>query len=137
MKRAKAETPVYAFYRYGDCLWPDMDMDRRALDGINPGQRVRVEIKRWRNSSRNRAYWAMLGEVIEATECALSPERLHQVLKLENGCVELVQLPSGYKVAIPGSISFDEMSEPEFMEFFRRAERWLAETYGWVPKERT
>jgi hypothetical protein len=128
----KPEKPVYAFRRRGNSLVPEMDFDLRALDGIEQGQRVKLEIKEWRNVDRHRAYWAMLSEVVKATDCALTPERLHEVLKLETGVVDLIQLPTGFKVAIPGSISFDKMAEPEFIAFFQAAEAWLAATYGWV-----
>lgn len=129
----KPDKPVYAFVRKGNALVPEMDFDARALDGIKPGQRVRIEIKEWRNLDRHRAYWAMLHDVVAATECALTPERLHDVIKLEAGLIEHVRLPNGYMVALPGSIAFDKVSESEFIAFFNAAERWLAETYGWVP----
>lgn len=130
----KPDKPVYAFVRKGNALVPEMDFDARALDGIKQGQRVRIEIKEWRNLDRHRAYWAMLHDVVAATECALTPERLHDVIKLEAGLIEHVRLPNGYMVALPGSIAFDKVSEAEFIAFFNAAERWLAETYGWVPE---
>lgn len=130
----KPEKPTYAFVRRGDALVPELDMDCRALDGIAQGQRVKVEIKEFRNIGRHRAYWKMLHEMVAATECALSPERLHEVIKLETGVVDLIRLPNGMTVAIPGSIAFDKMSEEEFIAFFQRAEEWLARTYGWVPE---
>lgn len=130
----RPEKPIYAFIRRGDALVPELDMDCRALDGIAKGQRVKVEIKEFRNVSRHRAYWAMLHEMVAATECALSPERLHEVIKLETGVIDHVRLPNGMTVAIPGSIAFDKMDEDEFVSFFQAAERWLAETYGWAPE---
>lgn len=131
----RPEKPVFAFVRKGNALVPEMQHDARALDGIAQGERVRIDIRQWRNLGRHRAYWAMLGDVIEATECALTPERLHEVLKLETGVVDLIRLPNGMTVAIPGSISFEKMEEAEFVEFFRRAEQWLGETYGYAPTE--
>lgn len=130
----KPDKPVYAFVRKGNALVPEMEHDARALDGIKQDQRVRIEIKEWRNLDRHRAYWAMLHDVVAATECALTPERLHDVIKLEAGLIEHVRLPNGYMVALPGSIAFDKVSEAEFIAFFNAAERWLAETYGWVPE---
>lgn len=130
----KPDKPVYAFVRKGNALVPEMEFDARALDGIKQDQRVRIEIKEWRNLDRHRAYWAMLHDVVAATECALTPERLHDVIKLEAGLIEHVRLPNGYMVAVPGSIAFDKVSESEFIAFFNAAERWLAETYGWVPE---
>src|SRR5690606_5721674 len=113
---------------------PEMELDARALDGIKQGQRVRIEIKEWRNLDRHRAYWAMPQDGVAATECALTPERLHDGIKLGAGLIEHVRLPHGYVVALPGSIAFDKVSEAEFIAFFNAAERWLAETYGWVPE---
>lgn len=129
----KPEKPVYSFIRRGDALVPEMGYDRRALDGINQGQRVRVDLKEWRNLDRLKAYWSMLHEVVAATGAnGLTAERLHEVAKLQNGCVDVVMLPSGMPVAIPSSIALDKMTEPEFIAFFQKVEAWLAETYGWV-----
>lgn len=139
MKMAKAikDKPVYGFIRRGNGLFPEMEMDARALDGIANGQLVRVEIKEWRNVDRLRAYWSILHEVVDATGAnSLSAEKLHEVLKLHNGCVDVVMLPSGMPVAIPASIALDKMSEPEFIAFFDKAVKWLGETYGYVPPER-
>lgn len=132
----RPEKPVYGFRRKGNSLVPDMDHDMRALESIAQGELVRVDIRQWRNVGRHRAYWMMLSEVVDATEAALTPERLHEVLKLETGVIELIRLPTGISVAIPGSIAFEKMDEDEFVKFFESAKRWLAETYGYVAPER-
>ena len=41
---------------------------------------------------------------------------------------------SGLPVAIPASIALDRMSEPEFIAFFQKVEKWLSETYGYYPE---
>lgn len=126
----KPEKPIYAFIRQGNALLPELEMDSRALEGIPNGQRVRVEIKEFRSAPRLRAYWAMLHEVVAATECAPSAERLHEAMKLELGIVDLVKVGT-MTVAIPGSIAFDKMDEPEMVEWFQIAEKFLAEKYGY------
>lgn len=131
----KPEKPSYAFQRINNSLVPEMSFDLAALDGIAQGERVKVEIRQWRNRGRNRAYWSMLSEVVDACGLRLTPEKLHEVLKLENNVVELIRLPTGMTVAIPGSIAFEKMSESEFVDFFRKAEAWLAETFGYVREE--
>lgn len=131
----RPEKPAYAFQRVNNSLVPEMSFDLAALDGIAQGERVRIEIRQWRNSGRNRAYWSMLTEVVSGCGLKLTPEKLHEVLKLENGVVELVRLPTGMTVAIPGSIAFEKMTEAEFVDFFRKAEEWLAEVYGYVRQE--
>ena len=127
----KPEKPAYAFQRVNNSLVPEMSFDLAALDGIAQGERVQIQIKQWRNSGRNRAYWSILSDVVAACGLTLTPEKLHEVLKLENGVIELVRLPTGMTVAIPGSISFEKMTEQEFVDFFRKAEMWLGETYGY------
>jgi hypothetical protein len=133
----KPEKPIFAFRRRGDSLVPEMEYDLLALEGIAQGQRVKIEVKEWRNLSRLRAYWSMLHDCIAATGANnLSAERLHEVAKLMNGCVDVVMLPSGQPVAIPASIALDKMTEPEFIDFFRKVEAWLAATYGFAPESR-
>lgn len=128
----KPEKPIYAFRKRGLSLVPDMEFDARLLDGIKEGELVKVDVKEFRNPGRMRAYWAMLHEVVAATECAPSAERLHEAMKLELGIVDLVKVGT-MTVAIPGSIAFDKMSEVEMVEWFRIAERFLAEKYGYEP----
>jgi hypothetical protein len=129
----KPEKPVYSFIRKGNVLMPEMDYDLRALDGVANGQRVRIEVKEWRNLCRLRAYWSMLHDVVAATGAnGLTAERLHEVAKLQNGCVDVVLLPNGTPIAIPASIALDKMTEPEFIAFFQKVEAWLASTYGFV-----
>lgn len=133
----KPDKPVYSFVRRGNALLPEMEYDIHALDGVAQGQRVRVDIREWRNLDRLKAYWAMLHDVVAATGANnLTAEKLHEVLKLHNGCVDVVMLPSGMPVAIPSSIALDKMSEPEFVAFFQKAEEWLGKTYGYVNQTR-
>lgn len=128
----RPDKPVYSFIRKGNCLVPELDYDLRALDGVANGQRVRLDVKEWRNLDRLRAYWSMLHEAVDATGRTFSAEKLHEIIKLETGMIELIQLPSGIKVAIPASIALDKMTEPEFIAFFQSAEEWLARELGFV-----
>jgi len=131
----KKEEPIYAFIRSGNALYPEMDMDVRALDGIANGQRVRVVVKEFRNAARLRLYWTVLHRVVEATECAPTAEHLHQAIKLELGFATPVLLSNNMKVLVPDSISFDAMDEATFMAFFDRATQFLSSTYGIDPLE--
>lgn len=128
----KSEKPVYSFVRKGNSLVPEMQYDLRALDGVANGQRVRLDIREWRNLDRLKAYWSLLHDAVEATGRNLSAEKLHEVIKLETGLVDLIRLPNGMTVAIPASIALDKMSEPEFIAYFQSAEEWLARVYGFV-----
>ncbi|RUU80478.1 hypothetical protein [Mesorhizobium sp. M7A.F.Ca.MR.362.00.0.0] len=128
----KPDKPVYSFIRKGNVLMPEMGYDLRALDGVANGQRVRIEVKEWRNLDRLRAYWSLLHEAVASTGMSISAEKLHEVIKLETGLVDLVRLPNGMTVAIPSSIALDKMGEPEFIAFFQSAEEFLARVYGFA-----
>lgn len=136
LKAKKSEKPVHAFIRKGNSLVPEMDMDLAALDGIAQGERIRVDLKQWRNSGRLRAYWSMLQEVVSSCGLPYRAEKLHEIAKMKNGVIDLVMLPDGTPIATPGSISFETMPEQEFVDFFRKVEAWLAETYGYVREEK-
>lgn len=131
-KRTIKEKPVFGFRRKGDHLVPDMEFDAHALDGIAQGELVRLEIREFRSAKRHRLYWAMLHEVIEATGCNLTASRLHDVIKIKTNHVDVVGLPDGTLYALPGSIAFDKISEAEFVDFFKKAQQFLAETFGYV-----
>ena len=126
---SKKEKPVYAFIRKGNALVPDMEFDLAALDGIANGERVRLDIKQFRSNPRLRAYWAMLKDVLDATECARNVVAFHEALKLELGVHELVKVGK-MTIAIPGSISFDKMTEGEMIEWFNIVVKYIAENFG-------
>jgi len=132
---AKKEKPVYAFCRRGNALHPELEMDLRALDGVAQGQRVKVEIKEFRSLPRLRLYWTVLSKVVDATECAPTPEHLHAALKLELGYGTPVRLGNGLTVLVPASIAFEKMTEAEFTGFFDRAIRFLSDNYAIDPLE--
>lgn len=134
-KAKKSEKPVFAFIRRGNALFPELAFDLAALEGVAQNERIRIEIRQWRNSGRLRAYWSMLQEVVSSCGLPYRAEKLHEIAKMKNGVIDLVMLPDGTPIATPGSISFETMPEQEFVDFFRKVEAWLAETYGYVHKE--
>lgn len=135
MSKGKDKKPIF-MVRKGLSLVPELDMDAEAIKAIPDGRSVSVEFKQPRSVDRLKAYWAMLHDVVTATGCAPSAERLHEAMKLELGIVDHVQV-KGFKVAVPASIAFDKMTESEMVEYFNLAQRWLAETYGYVPENRS
>lgn len=129
---AKRDRPIYAFIHVDGKLIPEMAYDRRALDGLKQNQRVKVDIDEWRSRGRLRAYWKMLQEAVDATGCAPSKEVLHEAVKLDTGHINHVRLASGLTVAVPASIAFDAMDEPQMIAFFEAAQEVLARNYGFV-----
>ena len=128
---SQKERPPLFLAKENNCLVPTYEMDMRLFDAIPNGAIIEACIKQQRSSWRLKAYWKMLHEVVKATECAPTSEALHQIIKLETGYTTDVLL-RGFKVKIPASISFEKMSEPEMIDFFDHAKRFLAEAYGYV-----
>lgn len=126
---SKNEKPQIYVQRRGNSLIPEMEMDADLIQRIPPGQRVKITVTEGRSPAKLRLYWSYLGRVVKACHCAPSPEALHDVVKLHTGFVTPV-LVKGFTVAVPKSISFASMSESEFDDFLRTAEKWLVETYG-------
>ncbi|RVQ09711.1 hypothetical protein CN067_34365 [Sinorhizobium meliloti] len=135
----KPEKPVYAFIRHGNSLRPEMQYDMQALDGIEQGQRVKLEIKQWRNLDRLKAYWATLQDCVDATGCAPSKEALDAYIRPAVNFVDTVRLANGFMVGIPRAINTRQCDEPEMIAFFNAATELLARDFGYVaptPEER-
>jgi len=128
----RPEKPVYAFIRRGDGLFPEMAYDLHALDGVAQGQRVKLELKQWRNLDRLRAYWATLQDCVDATGCAPSKEALDAYLRPAVGFVDAIRLANGFMVGVPRAINTRDCEEPEMIAFFLAVEQQLAKEFGYV-----
>ncbi|MHC2481608.1 hypothetical protein [Rhizobium leguminosarum] len=136
MSRKGKDAPVYAFIRRGFSLIPEMEYDRQVLNGIQEGQRVRVDVKQWRNASRLRAYWATLQDCIDATGCAASKEALDAYVRPAVNFVDTIRLSNGFLVGVPRAINTRECDEPEMIAFFLAVEELLAKDFGFVSEKK-
>lgn len=127
------QPPIYCLLRNGT-LVGEMQQDRDRIAELPAGERIKLQFSTGRVPSRLRFYWAFLRDVVEATECCPNAEALHSLVKLETGFTTPVKV-KGYTVLVPRSVSFSSMSEEEFMQFLAGAERFIAATYGIVPKD--
>lgn len=132
----RKDRPVFAFLRRGNSLIPEMEYDKQALEGVAQGQRVKVEIKQWRNLDRLKAYWATLQDCIDATGCAPSKEALDAYIRPAVNFVDTLRLANGYLVGIPRAINTRQCEEPEMIAFFKSAEELLARDFGYVAPDR-
>lgn len=126
---SKSEQPPIYVLRRGSQLIPEMTTDKDLIERLPVGTRIKVMVTEGRSPAKLRLYWAYLGRVVKACQCAPSPEALHDVIKLHTGFVTPVMV-KGFTVAVPKSISFAKMTEAEFDDFLRMAEKWVIETYG-------
>ena len=128
--------PVYAFRRRGNTLVADMDFDLRALEGVKEGQKVKLEVKQWRNLDRLRAYWATLRDCVDATGCAPTAEALDAYVRPAVGHVDVIRLANGQMVGIPRPINTRKCDEPEMIAFFQAAEELLTREFGFVSERK-
>ena len=126
---SKKENPDIYCIRRGNALEPELQIDADLMQRLPLGQRIKVTVSEGRSPAKLRLYWAYLGRIVKSTECAPSPEALHDVVKLHTGHVTPVMV-KGFTVAVPKSISFASMKESEFNDFLAAAEKWLIQTYG-------
>ena len=113
--------------RVGGMLSP---ADPHAADAIRKIPHrgiVAVRFLRQRSPEQLALYWTTLEKVIEATGRWRSAEELHLALKVATGRVDIVQLIDRRLVKVPGSISFEAMTQDEFQRYFDDAMRVISE----------
>lgn len=133
MAKASEAAPIYVIRR-GDVLCPEMGLDSELIQRFSQSERIKVTLHTGRSPAKLRWYWAYLGRIVKATECAPSPESLHELVKLETGFTTPLKV-RGYTVLVPRSIAFSSMSEQEFGDFLEGAIRFLSDVYGVTPEQ--
>lgn len=131
MAKSSEKPAVYVIKRDGG-LFGEFEMDREAIDSL-PNSRIKVTLTTGRSPSKLRFWWAFLKKVVDATECAATPEALHETVKLMCGYTSPVMVGK-LTVMIPRSIAFSSMTEDEFGKFLDDGLRFIAETYSVTPE---
>lgn len=132
MAKKSDAAPIY-MQRRGSGLVPEMKMDAEAIERLPFGHRLKVTIEEGRSKPRLRFYWSFLHKVRDATECCANAEALHQLIKLETGHTMAIKV-RGFTVLVPDSISFDKMTETQFVNFVDGAIRYVAQTFEVTPE---
>lgn len=97
--------------------------DDRAIDAIGKvpaGEAFGIRIVRERSLPQHNLFWRVLDKVGRATEFE-NARKLLVALKIRTGRYDLMMLPGGKVTPVAHSISFAEMSQTEFQEFFDEA----------------
>lgn len=131
---AKSEQPPIYVHRRGNVLAPEMELDAELIQRFHPGDRIKVSLHTGRSPSKLRWYWAYLGRIVKANDCAPSPEALHELVKLETGFTTPLKV-RGYTVLVPRSIAFGSMSEQDFDAFLQTAIKFIADAFGITPEQ--
>lgn len=135
MAKTDKDKRICIMRREGNRLSPVTSFDAEMLGEFAQGQDIEITLKQRRSNPQLRAYWAWLADVVAATDCSPSAEHLHETLKLEMGYVTRIRRFDGSTQAWPDSIALSKMDGPEFTGFWRRAERLIAETFGFTKSE--
>lgn len=105
--------------KHGGALWPATEADKERFRKWPQGQVVDVEWKRPRNPQFHRKFFALVNMAYQHSE-APSPDAFLDSLKILAGHYENIALPDGRIWLRPKSISFANMGEDEFDEFYSR-----------------
>lgn len=96
-------------------------VDQSGVDRIaklREGQQVEIQIKQARNGRQHRLYWAMIGLVYHQQSRYATQEQLSNAIKCAVGWCDEIELSSGKVMVTPRSISFSNMPQEQFSEFF-------------------
>lgn len=116
-------------------LEPRSQLARDALAQYAIHSDVEISIKKKRSLPQLRLYWAMLQNVVAATDAWATAEHLHDALKLDLGYTTPVKTMDGRLVMIPDSVALAKMDSAQFQRFFDAAAARLAEVCGFDPLE--
>ena len=118
----------------GGRLSPESAWDQEELDRLPVGMTFDLVARGKRSLPHNGKYWAILTKIVEATDHWPTREHMHKAIKYELGYTEVIYGPDGKPLCIiPESTAFENMSQAEFNEFYKRAMRWIAEKLGIDP----
>ena len=116
-------------------LEPRSQLARDALAQYAVHSDVEITIKKKRSLPQLRLYWAMLQNVVAATDAWATAEHLHDALKLDLGYTTPIKTMDGRLAMIPDSIALSKMDSAQFQKFFDAAAARLAEVCGFDPLE--
>lgn len=112
-------------------LHPSTGLDLKMIADRYPmGTELRGKFAKPRSLPHHRLYWAVLTEIVEATDAWLSIDDLHESIKLHLRMVREVHMINGGVRFVTRSINFDSMEQGEYRLFFKRAMLAIEEATG-------
>lgn len=109
------------------------DHGRGILQKLKVGEVIQCEVNKPRNLAHHRKFWALLNKVWEAAGDWSSPYGLLIELKVNLGLVTEARIRStGEIVHVTKSISFAQMDQTEFENFYERALMELCRMAGGI-----
>jgi hypothetical protein len=113
-----SERPPMMMVRRGAFLAPLTPADGEELERLPVAKPLKVKVSQGRSNPQLRLYWSLLGKVTENLDQDITPDDLHEWLKLKLGYTKPIRLRSGEIAEVPASIALDRMEAPEFNAYF-------------------
>lgn len=101
------------------CLTPVDDQGIEQLAKIKLGSTVLCEIKNARNPKQHNLYWGLVGQIYQNQTRYATQKQVSDMLKVAVGYCDEAENKYGKTVAVPRSMSFANMPDDEFQEFFK------------------
>lgn len=101
-------------------LVPTDAAGEEALRKFKDGAHVTVEVKQPRNPYHHRLFFALLHKVFENQERFPTEDHLRLALTYEAGYVKEYAMRDGLLLTVPDSISYEEMDQKAFEDYFNR-----------------
>lgn len=101
-------------------LRPVDEAGQQALRRMRDGEVAVIEISRPRNVHHHRLFWALLTLVADNSRHYDMPEQVLAALKIALGHVDTIVGHDGKTYFVPKSISFAQMNQDDFAQFFDR-----------------
>lgn len=105
-------------------LHPTDEQAAKLVRSLKLGEMVSVEIKRPRNVAFHAKFFSMLRIIFDNQDGYKSMEDLLEVLKLRTGHCHTIETKHG-DIKITNSISFAQMDDLEFADFYDRVCAWV------------
>jgi hypothetical protein len=99
-------------------LRPADDASEEFLNGLPPGELIKVKISRSRNLQQHRKFYALLQIVFQNQSIYPTIDALLAVIKITLGHCDIVKLPDGQMAPVVKSISFASMPQDDFNRFY-------------------
>ena len=127
----KSHSKIQVYIRDGQLL-PVSKYDGEQLEDAKQGQAYNLQPTGHRSNPHHNMYWSILRSVAKATGRWPSEKHLHSELKWACGYVKMRwnSLASAH-MRIMDSISFDDMSQQEFNQYFELSMQKLSEAVGY------
>lgn len=132
----RKEKPVIMFRKApnGHCS-PETSFDAEEWDALPVGTAVSVTPASVRGHDQLAFYWTVLRHVVDATGRWPSKEKLHEMVKLDLGYVELTYTLAGEPRVTVDSIALDKMTDNERETFTKQAFERIGQAIGCDPTE--